>query len=268
MSQLELLYRPPTHPRAVPPLLFIHGAFAGAWCWDEHFLPYFARHGFRAYAVSLRGHGKSDGHETLAVASMSDFVADVVTAARRIGETPILLGHSMGGMVVQRLLEEYDVPAAVLMASVPHYGLMSSAVGLAMADFVLFSELNLIQNLDTRYASPGGMRRALFSPSMPEEQLRNYSRHMQGESQRAIMEMTVGHWYAPAPAEVPMLVLGAAQDAFFPPTAVLDTGAYHGAETIVIDDLAHAMMLEPRWQVVADAVLAWLERQFPSGHAH
>jgi pimeloyl-ACP methyl ester carboxylesterase len=42
------------------PLLFVQGGYHAAWCWDENFLDYFADKGFRAVAVSLRGHGLSD----------------------------------------------------------------------------------------------------------------------------------------------------------------------------------------------------------------
>lgn len=41
------------------PLLFVHGAWHAAWCWDVHFLDHFADRGYRALAVSLRGHGGS-----------------------------------------------------------------------------------------------------------------------------------------------------------------------------------------------------------------
>ena len=39
------------------PLLFVHGTWHAAWCWDEHFLDFFADKGYRAVALSLRGHG-------------------------------------------------------------------------------------------------------------------------------------------------------------------------------------------------------------------
>lgn len=42
------------------PLLFIHGAWHGAWCWEK-FLSYFAEHGYESHALSLRGHGNSEG---------------------------------------------------------------------------------------------------------------------------------------------------------------------------------------------------------------
>ena len=41
------------------PLLFVHGTWHAAWCWDEHFLDFFADKGYRAVALSLRGHGAS-----------------------------------------------------------------------------------------------------------------------------------------------------------------------------------------------------------------
>src|SRR5512141_2985715 len=47
------------------PLLFVHGAWHAAWCWDEHFLDFFAGQGFAVHALSLQGHGASEGGERL-----------------------------------------------------------------------------------------------------------------------------------------------------------------------------------------------------------
>ncbi|HMD27030.1 MAG TPA: alpha/beta fold hydrolase [Steroidobacteraceae bacterium] len=41
------------------PLLLVHGGWHGAWCWDEHFLDFFADKGYRAVALSLRNRGNS-----------------------------------------------------------------------------------------------------------------------------------------------------------------------------------------------------------------
>lgn len=40
---------------ANPPLVFIHGSFHAAWCWAEHWLPFFSQNGFNCYALSLLG---------------------------------------------------------------------------------------------------------------------------------------------------------------------------------------------------------------------
>ena len=54
VNQLEVLSCEPKERRHAAPLLFVHGAFAGAWVWDEHFLPWFAAQGFSARPVVAR----------------------------------------------------------------------------------------------------------------------------------------------------------------------------------------------------------------------
>ena len=58
---LEVITRTPEGPARPTPILCVHGAWHAAWCWDEHFLPAFARRGYTAHAVSLRGHRGSGG---------------------------------------------------------------------------------------------------------------------------------------------------------------------------------------------------------------
>ena len=130
-NQLEILSAlPKSRPPKSTPLLFVHGAYSAAWCWQEHFLAFFAEAGFASYAVSLSGHGKSRGRKMLDQLSIDDYVRDVEEAAAGLRAPPVLIGHSMGGFVVQKVLERRVAPAAVLMCSVPPQGLMASAVGL------------------------------------------------------------------------------------------------------------------------------------------
>jgi len=53
--KLEIISKYPSNGTQPTPLLFIHGALHGAWCWDVHFFEYFAQHGFASHAVNLRG---------------------------------------------------------------------------------------------------------------------------------------------------------------------------------------------------------------------
>src|SRR5882757_2285721 len=105
-----------SHPA---PLLFVHGANHAAWCWDEHFLEFFADKGYRALAVSLRGHGRSPTSKPLRKCSVADYVDDVASVADTLDTGPVIIGHSMGGFVVQKYLESHDAPAGVLLASFP-----------------------------------------------------------------------------------------------------------------------------------------------------
>ena len=110
------------------PLLFVHGAWHAAWCWDEYFLSFFADKGYRALAVSLRGHGSSPTPKPLRTCSVADYVEDVSTVADSLPTRPVVIGHSMGGVVVQKYLESHDAPAGVLMASTPPQGYLGSGL--------------------------------------------------------------------------------------------------------------------------------------------
>ena len=58
--ELEIFRRnPSSKPKSKTPIVFVHGAFTGAWCWNEHFLTWFADQGFETISFSLRGHGGS-----------------------------------------------------------------------------------------------------------------------------------------------------------------------------------------------------------------
>jgi pimeloyl-ACP methyl ester carboxylesterase len=71
-----------SHPT---PLLFVHGASIAAWCWDEHFLDFFASRGYRAAALSLRGHGASTLSKPLNSCSLADYVDDVTAVVGKLG---------------------------------------------------------------------------------------------------------------------------------------------------------------------------------------
>jgi pimeloyl-ACP methyl ester carboxylesterase len=87
---LEILHRTATGNARGPPLLLIHGSYCAAWVWAEHYLPFFAAHGYPCSAVSLRGHGRSPGK--VEAASFADHVADISEVVASLGR-PVLVGH-------------------------------------------------------------------------------------------------------------------------------------------------------------------------------
>src|SRR5439155_27128140 len=120
---LEVRSRLPKRANGKPPLLFVHGGYCDGWCWEPHFLPWFAARGYPAHALSLRGHGSSGGRESLFVAGLDDYVADVEHVVGTLGAPPVLTGHSMGAAVVERLIATRPVRAAALLAPIPPGGL-------------------------------------------------------------------------------------------------------------------------------------------------
>lgn len=247
------------------PLLFVHGAYAGAWCWDEYFLPYFADRGFDCHALSLRGHGASAGRELLDFASLDDYVADVERVAGDLDEPPLLIGHSMGGVVAQRYAASGSVAGLVLIASVPPGGLWASTMALWWRDPGLLAELALVQSGQPRLASFDRLRAALFAPDMSAEKARRYLVRMQSESSRALFDLSAMHWYAqPVTLGIPSLVIGGACDALFGPDAVQATARWYGTQAVILPALGHTLMLDEGWQEAAHHILRWIAATYTS----
>ena len=272
-EHLEVISHLPTEPSHYPPLLFIHGAFCGAWIWEEHFLPWFAQEGFEAHALSLRGHGKSQGYENLAGLRLLDYVEDTLSVLHSLAKPPILIGHSMGGMVAQRVLASFDpreftlhpaITGCILVASVPPGGLWGTSLHLLTHDPALLAQIATLQNAGMAALSPKSMHRAMFSLSEPFEDTRRYLEKLQAESLVIQLDMTVtlppistnGH-------SIPMLVLGAEHDRFVPAWMTHITARHYDAESHILDDGGHAMMLGKTWQNCARLIRDWLTRHWP-----
>jgi pimeloyl-ACP methyl ester carboxylesterase len=258
---LEIITQEPqTSPRSTP-ILFVHGAWHGAWCWAERFLPYFAEHGYVSHTMSLRGHGTSEGRERLRFARIADYVADVGQVVNRLPTPPVLVGHSMGGLIAQKYLETHSVPAAVLLASVPVKGVLKTTLRIARRHPLAFLRANLTWSLYPIIGTPSLTREAFFSADMPIENLNRYFDRMQDESYFAFLDMLVLNLPRPERVNVPLLVLGAANDTIFHTDEVEATARAYHTRAEIFPEMAHDMMLEEGWQSVADCILDWLRGQ-------
>jgi len=240
------------------PILFVHGAWHGAWCWDEYFLPYFARHGYQAWALDLRQHGTDADTSSLRRCRIADYVVDVAAVTQTFSEAPILVGHSMGGLVVQKYLETASAPAAVLLASVPTHGAWQAAARTFRRIPLRFVKANLQRRLYPLVETPRLTREAFFSSTISRDALLKYYHKIQDESYRAFWDMLLFKLPRPKRVRTPILVLGAEQDAIFRPHEIRATAAAYNTAAIIFPDMAHDMMLEPGRQAVADTILEWL----------
>lgn len=257
---LEVLVREAKGACLRTPILFVHGAYVGAWCWEEHFLDWFAARGHAAHAVSLRGHGGSAGRGQLNDFGLADYAADVARAVESLPRPPVLVGHSMGAMVVQKYLEKATAPAAVLACPVPAYGLMPSSFLLAWTRPALFAGLHSVAS--GGHAPPEVLEEALFAGSIDPERLARFYRRTQRESRRALFDMS--GWGLPqfwGGARAPTLVLGARKDSLIRHDEAQATARLLGAEYRLLEDIGHAVMLDEGWEAAAEAIAGWLEEK-------
>jgi pimeloyl-ACP methyl ester carboxylesterase len=236
----------------------VHGAWHGAWCWDVHFLDYFASQGFAVHAVSLRGHGASEGRGKLRWTGIASYVEDVESVVRALPSPPVLIGHSMGGLAVQKYLEKHFSPAGILLASVPPHGALATTLRIAGRHPLIFAKICLTLSLLPLVSTPRLAREAFFSEGMADEEVERHWQNLQDESYRAFLDMLAFQLPAPRKIETPMLVLGAASDAIFYPAEIEATARAYSTQPKIFAGMAHDMMLEPGWQAVADWMLQWL----------
>lgn len=255
--KLEIISREPTERRFDTPLLFVHGTGHGAWCWEENFLPFFADRGFNCHALSLRGHGKSEGRDKLKWTSIADYVSDVRQAVSEMERLPVVIGHSLGGLVVQKYLEQYDAPAAVLVAPSPSEGMFLSGLKIQLTNPWLMVKVALKQDYAVMFSTPKLARRFLFSEDVDAAQIETYSSRFGSESYRAALEMI---YNLPRPGRInaPMLVVGAENDALIAPAKIEKTARAFSAECKIFPGMAHDIMLEPRWHDAAEFIADWL----------
>lgn len=99
------------------PILLQHGVFADGRVFDA-WVRYFEAAGFECHAPSLGGRNPTD-IQTLGTLTLSDNLDTLRAAREELSEPPIVIGHSMGGLLAQQLAAETTCAALVLVASSP-----------------------------------------------------------------------------------------------------------------------------------------------------
>ena len=256
---LEVIDRGAASESHPVPLLFVHGGWHGAWCWDEHFLHFFADKGYRAVALSLRNHGNSPAAKRMRTCSLANFVDDVVSVADKLTSPPIVVGHSFGGLIVQKYLEFHEAPAGVLVASLSSRGAGGFFVREAKRHPLRFVRSAITGKSLHSLKTPERAREHFYSAGVPESEVVRYAAALGEEyGGRLTLDLWVLNLPKPERVTTPLLVLGAELDACLTEAETQATARAYGTEAEFFPNMGHNMMLEPGWQAVAERIDGWL----------
>lgn len=260
--KLEIITRKPDGNAKETPLLFVHGKWHGAWCWDEHFLPFFAAHGYDCTAFSLRGHAGSEGHKGLRWHSITDYVSDLEQVTGQFETPPVIIAHSMGGFIAQKYLESHhNHPAAVLLTPIPPFGLWSTTFNVLRERPLVILKSIASLRLYPVVETPEVARWSLFSDDFPTELLEKYHSKMQNESFRSYLDELGLNLVRTKRVKTPLMVIGAKNDAVIKSWMVQRTAKMYGRTAEIFPDMAHDVMLERGWEKVAQRILEWMDEK-------
>jgi pimeloyl-ACP methyl ester carboxylesterase len=238
-------------------LIFVHGAWHASWCWEENFVPFFAKEGFACHSFDFRGHGQSEGRETLHNFHLRDYVDDLVQVVEAVKGTPVLIAHSMGGLVAQLYAQDHDVAGLVLLAPVPVTGV---GYGYARAHPVPFLKFLLTRKGKAMIDGEKLSKSLFFSQNISDESSQKYYHELQDESFRAIFENGRGIEWKPLKNNPPLLIVEAGRDAVISGKRLAETARLYGTDLARLDDLAHDVMIDVEWRKSAELVRSWLSK--------
>lgn len=269
-----------------PPLLFIHGSYHSAWCWQENFLPYFSSRGYDCYSLSLRAQGGSDpaapGAKVAGTLDMhvSDIASVVQAVAGGASKAPVLVAHSFGGLIAQKYLLGMAKPGssstsvaagsfppvsgAAFLASVPHTGNKQLVTRFLFRDPIFAAKLTWGFIARTFARSLKACQELFFSADLPNDKLERYQKQLAAASATRLIDLKDMNAQVPLPAPPahapPAFVMGGEDDTVVDVQAVQELAAYYGVQPVVLKRMAHDVMLDTRWEEAAAQLESWLAK--------
>jgi alpha-beta hydrolase superfamily lysophospholipase len=256
------------------PLMLIHGAWLSSGSWDT-FATYFRDRGFEVSAPEWpRKEGDvaalRDSADDIKGLGITEIVDHYSSAIGELGEPPVLVGHSFGGLIVELLLDRGLGRAGVAMSPAPPKGILVlpfSSLKAAAPALAHPSKWHGVVPLTLEEFTYGFVN--TFSP---EDAKAAYEKYAVPETGQILYEAGFANFHLHPPTEVhfksgeraPLLIVGADKDNTVP--ASLSHKQYKKYEKsdartdyLEFAGRPHLMMVAEGWEEIASAIDAWLE---------
>jgi pimeloyl-ACP methyl ester carboxylesterase len=271
-----------------PQVLFIHGLWLHATSWQT-WVDHFREAGYDASAPGWPGDGATvaqtrDNAEDLAGHGIDDVVdhyAQLIMGPRRTAglegvtapnRLPILVGHSFGGAIAEKLLGLGLAAAAVAIDPAPIKGVQALPLSSLRSAFpVLKNPANKERAVSL---TPEQFRYAFGNAVSEEESVELYERWTIPAPGKPLFQAASANFSRHSEAEVdtersdrgPLLLIAGGQDHTAPEAITRSTLKQYRHSTALtelreLDDRGHSLTIDHGWREVADLVLSWLQSQ-------
>jgi pimeloyl-ACP methyl ester carboxylesterase len=250
-------------------IVFIHGMFMTALCWEK-WVPYFQGRGYTCLAPNWPGRDKpveelrrEHPNPQLGRLGLSDVVDHFENIIRQRPEKPLLVGHSMGGLVTQLLLQRDVAAAGVAIDSAPPAGVFTPSWSFLKANFPM---INPFVPASAPRRMPLEDFQYAFVNTLPlAEQQADYERYVVPESRQVPRDSLASAGAIDfKKAHAPLLLIAGEKDHIIPAGLnKINYEKYHASASRTdfkeFPWRVHFIIGQTGWEEVAQYVAGWIE---------
>ena len=249
-------------------IVFIHGMYMTPLCW-EYWLPYFEAKGYRCLAPGWPGRDKpveelrkKHPDPELGQLTLGRVIEHYATLIRTLDEKPILIGHSMGGLVVQLMLQRQAAVAGVAISSAPPQGVITAKWAFIRSNI---PHINPFTNQNIPIQMSLKRFQYTFANVLPlEQQQAAFERYAVPESRRVpVGALTRTGRIAFRRPHPPLLLVAGSNDHLIPSALIRTNWNRYKRSPSITDFMefpgrSHFIIGQEGWQEVADYINVWL----------
>ena len=223
-------------------LIFVHGMWCDGSIW-KNFVKYFEERGFECTAPDL-----NEGLD-MKKAVFEDYVAKIENMA---GKEDIIIGHSMGGLIVQKVAERRKIKGGIAICSAPPRGIKFSGTS------IVFSSLKFLPKIMARKPIKPDKKfvKKYLANCVPEEKIDKIHALLKEFPPLPAYQVAMGKIEVDERrVKNPMLFIAMRDDRASPPQMVKRIAARYGAEFV---EMEGCHWIFEKWERVAEKISGFL----------
>ncbi|MDX1670231.1 MAG: alpha/beta hydrolase [Limnobacter sp.] len=250
---------------SLPPVLFVPGSFSGAWIWKDNFLPFFHALGHEVAAMSFSGHGKTSLKDRLR--GLEEFEKDLINVLSEFDSPPVVVAHSLGGLVAKRVATCVQMRALCLLSPIPDDGAARSVWKLFKKSPASAFKLAAVA-FEPRFTRLANAPVGIYSSKVNATTQAQVTGRLQAESVRVLMESLKTRPRPLGQHDVPVHYWGAEGDHIIPASEVERVARMNKAPFKIMAGMSHTFQAEPNWDELAADIVNWLAAIAASDSLH